>query len=234
MGAVVAQGITKAFGRGEARTAVLRGADFRAEEGELTFLVGPSGCGKTTLISILAAMLRPDEGRARVFGTDLSGLSGRRLTAFRGGTVGFIFQQFNLLPALDAADNAAVPLIVRGERPARARRRAVEMLDRLGLAGSAAKRPAQMSGGQQQRVAIARALIHEPRLVVCDEPTASLDAATGRTVMGFLRDLVREPGRAAIVVTHDERTFPFADRIAFMADGVVTHTALPPFEEKHP
>ncbi len=224
MSAIIATAVEKGFGTGEARAQVLRGADFRAEAGELTFLTGPSGCGKTTLISILAAMLTPDSGEVEVFGTQLAGLAGRRLTRFRGQTVGFVFQQFNLLPALDAADNAAVPLVVQGMSPATARRKACELLERLGLGAALTKFPRQMSGGQQQRVAIARALIHEPQLVVCDEPTASLDAASGRAVMELLRDVAVRSDRAAIVVTHDDRIYPFADRIAGMADGRVVRT----------
>jgi putative ABC transport system ATP-binding protein len=224
MSAIMALGVEMGFGFGDARAQVLRGADFRAEAGELTFLTGPSGCGKTTLISILAAMLTPDSGEVEVFGTRLAGLSRRQLTRFRGQTVGFVFQQFNLLPALDAADNAAVPLIVQGMAPAAARRRGCALLERLGLGASLTKFPAQLSGGQQQRVAIARALIHEPQLVVCDEPTASLDAASGRAVMELLRDIAVRPDRAAIIVTHDDRIYPFADRIAAMADGRVVKT----------
>jgi len=224
MSAIIATAVEKGFGTGEARAQVLRGADFRAEAGELTFLTGPSGCGKTTLISILAAMLTPDAGEVEVFGTRLGGLAGRRLTRFRGQTVGFVFQQFNLLPALDAADNAAVPLVVQGMSPAAARRKACALLERLGLGATLTRFPPQMSGGQQQRVAIARALIHEPQLVVCDEPTASLDAASGRAVIELLRDVAVRPDRAAIVVTHDDRIYPFADRIAAMADGRVVRT----------
>lgn len=226
MSAIVALGVEKGFGTGEARTQVLRGADFRAETGELTYLVGPSGCGKTTLISILAAMLTPDAGSVSVFGTALQGLSGPSLNRFRSRTVGFVFQQFNLLPALDAADNAAVPLVVQGVSPSRARARASELLDQLGLGAALTKFPAQMSGGQQQRVAIARALIHEPQLVVCDEPTASLDAASGHAVMALLRDVAVRADRAAIVVTHDDRIYQFADRIATMADGRVVSTTI--------
>ncbi len=224
MTAIVASGVEIGFGSGEALAQVLRGADFTAKAGELTFLTGPSGCGKTTLISILAAMLSPDKGKVEVFGTRLSGLSGRKLTRFRGGTVGFVFQQFNLLPALDAADNAAVPLVEQGTPPSQARRKACDLLARLGLGQALDKFPPQMSGGQQQRVAIARPLIHEPQLVVCDEPTASLDAASGRAVMEHLRDVAVRPDRAAIVVTHDDRIYPFADRIAAMADGRVIRT----------
>jgi putative ABC transport system ATP-binding protein len=224
MSAVTAQAVCKSFGSGETRTQVLRRVDFRAEAGEMTFLVGPSGCGKTTLISILSAMLKADAGEVSVFGVEPAKLRAGKLTQFRMRTVGFVFQQFNLLPALDAAENAAVPLIIQGLGASKARRRAAELLDRLGLGAHLSKFPAQLSGGQQQRVAIARALIHEPRLVVCDEPTASLDAASGRAAMELLKSIAVEKDRAAIVVTHDDRIYGFADRIAEMADGQVMRT----------
>ncbi len=226
MSAITARSVTKSFGSGNTRTPVLRGVDFSAEAGEMTFLVGPSGCGKTTLISILSAMLTPDGGDVFVFGVEPVKLRGGRLTQFRMRTVGFVFQQFNLLPALDAAENAAVPLIVQGLSAGKARKRAADLLDRLGLGAHVSQFPAQLSGGQQQRVAIARALIHEPRLVVCDEPTSSLDAASGQAVMALLRSIAIEKDRAAIIVTHDDRIHSFADRIAFMADGRVVRTTL--------
>lgn len=232
MTSVIAKNVVKSFGVGDTRTLVLRGADFEARAGEMTFLVGPSGCGKTTLISILAAMLSPDSGDVSVFGEQPFRLHRSQVTNFRMRTVGFVFQQFNLLPALDAAENAAVPLIVQGVPASTARKKARDLLDRLGLAGSLSKLPAQLSGGQQQRVAIARALIHQPRLVVCDEPTASLDGAAGRAVMELLRDVAVSPDRAAIVVTHDDRIYGLADRIATMADGRVVSTTSPPAQQE--
>lgn len=226
MAAIVTRGITKSFGQGETRTQVLRGVDFEANAGEMTLLVGPSGCGKTTFISILSALLSADSGFLSVFGTEPGRLGSGALVRFRRDTVGFVFQQFNLLPALDAAENVAVPLIIQGVSPRKARQRACEWLERLGLANHLGKLPAALSGGQQQRVAIARALIHEPRLLVCDEPTASLDAETGRGVMELLREVSLRPDRAAIIVTHDDRIFSYADRIAFMADGRMTHVQM--------
>jgi putative ABC transport system ATP-binding protein len=199
----------------------LRGVTFQARAGEMTLLVGPSGCGKTTLISAIAGMLTPDRGTIAVFGTEIHRLPRRRLTAFRGASVGFVFQQFNLLPALTATENASIPLRVIGRPAGEANRRAAALLDRLGLAAQRDRFPDELSGGQQQRVAIARALVHEPRLVVCDEPTASLDAANGHAAMALLRELAVRPDRAVIVVTHDDRIFPFGDRIAHMADGRV-------------
>jgi putative ABC transport system ATP-binding protein len=224
MSGVTVTKLVKSFGAGEARTTVLNGTDFSAAAGQMTFLVGPSGCGKTTLISVIAAMLSADSGVVDVFGTNPLKLRPRDVVRFRGETVGFVFQQFNLLPSLDAAENAAVPLIVQGMASAKARRKACDLLALLGLGASVSKLPSQLSGGQQQRVAIARALIHEPKLIVCDEPTSSLDAASGRTVMELFTSLAVRPDRAAIVVTHDDRIYPFADRIAFMEDGRVVRT----------
>jgi putative ABC transport system ATP-binding protein len=194
----------------------------------MTLLVGPSGCGKTTLISAIAGMLTPDAGSIAVFGTELGTLSRRRLTAFRGATVGFVFQQFNLLPALTATENASIPLRVLGRPAGEANRRAAALLDRLGLAAQRDRFPGELSGGQQQRVAIARALVHAPRLVVCDEPTASLDADSGQAAMTLLRELAVRPDRAVIVVTHDDRIFRFADRIAHMADGRIARLSDAP------
>jgi putative ABC transport system ATP-binding protein len=222
--AVRCRGVEKSFGEGQTRVRVLRGTDFDAPRGEMTFLVGPSGCGKTTLISVIGGILSSDGGEVHVLGQDLHGLRNGRLADFRLDNLGFIFQQFNLLPALTAAENASVPLVARGMSTAKAESRASEMLDRLGLGGHQHKFPAQLSGGQQQRVAIARALVHEPKLLICDEPTASLDAESGRKVMELLRDVALEGDRAVIVVTHDNRIFEFADRIATMADGVISNT----------
>ena len=224
MSAITVTNVVKSFGTGDTRTTVLNGTDFKADAGKITFLVGPSGCGKTTLISIIAAMLSADSGTVSVFGTDPLRLRPRDVVRFRGETVGFVFQQFNLLPSLDAAENASVPLIVQGMSSAKARRRACDLLALLGLSASVSKFPSQLSGGQQQRVAIARALIHEPKLIVCDEPTSSLDAASGKTVMELFSSMAVKPDRAAIVVTHDDRIYSFADRIAFMEDGRVVRT----------
>lgn len=215
------KGITKEFGSGSTRIQVLRGVDFSVRLGELMFLVGPSGCGKTTLISILAGLLTPNSGEIQVLGKSLRTLRGGRLVDFRASNIGFIFQQFNLLPTLTAAENAAVPLLAQHVSFGKAVRQAGLLLDKLGMQAHKNKLPSQLSGGQQQRVAIARALVHSPRLVICDEPTASLDAQTGQTVMQLLRDLAVTVDRAVIVVTHDDRVYKFADRISTMSDGMI-------------
>jgi len=228
--AVRCAGVEKSFGKGQARVRVLRGTDLAVPLGEMTFLVGPSGCGKTTLISVVGGILSADAGEVEVFGKDLTALSRGRMADFRLENFGFIFQQFNLLPALSATENAAVPLIARGESAKRAHRKAADTLHTLGLEGHTHKMPQQLSGGQQQRVAIARALVHEPRLVICDEPTASLDAESGHNVMELLRGVALEgdQDRSVIVVTHDNRIFDFADSIARMSDGVVEEGATGP------
>jgi putative ABC transport system ATP-binding protein len=220
--AVSCRGVTKEFGTGETRVQALRGVDLEVRTGELTLLVGPSGCGKTTLISIIAGLLEPTAGEVDVLGSNLGRLSSRRLVDFRREHIGFVFQQYNLLPALTAAENAAVPLLIAGLPRSEAVARGAALLESLGMGNRAHARPAEMSGGQQQRVAIARALVHEPRLLVCDEPTAALDAQAGHTAMELLRQVAVQPDRAVIVVTHDSRVFEFGDRIIYMDDGRVT------------
>jgi putative ABC transport system ATP-binding protein len=217
--AVSCKGVTKEFGANGTKTLALRGVDLEVHDGQLTLLVGPSGCGKTTLISLIAGLLNPTRGSVAVLGTDLAQLSSRRLAEFRAKNIGFVFQQYNLLPALSAAENAAVPLIITGWARARAIARARAMLATVGLGHRADNLPSQLSGGEQQRVAIARALIHEPRLLVCDEPTSALDAQSGQTVMELIKQVAVQPGRGVIVVTHDSRVYEFGDRMVEMSDG---------------
>jgi putative ABC transport system ATP-binding protein len=217
--AVVCEGITKWFGVGDAKVQALRGLDIEIGMGELAMLVGPSGCGKTTLISIIAGLLDPTEGDLEVLGTRPALLSQREQILFRRNNLGFVFQQFNLLPTLTAAENVAVPLFVAGADRRQAVEQASELLDVLGLGDRLHSLPSALSGGQQQRVAIARALVHNPRLVVCDEPTSALDAKTGHMVMEMFSEVAVRPDRAVIVVTHDSRIFEFADNITHMEDG---------------
>ncbi len=219
--AVRLRGVTKFYGSGANRVPALRGVDLEVAAGEVLMLVGPSGCGKTTLISIIAGILDRDEGECLVFGADFSTLSQHERTARRGRELGFVFQAFNLLPTLTAAENAAVPLLINGVEFAAAVKRGALMLDRVGLGERTGALPAELSGGQQQRVAIARALVHAPKLIVCDEPTSALDHQTGQSVMELLRDLARSDGRTLIIVTHDARIFSYADRIVRMDDGRV-------------
>lgn len=219
--AVICRQVVKEFGSGETRVQALRGIDVDIEFGEMTLLVGPSGCGKTTLISIMAGLLEPTSGEVELLGEHLEAMRGKRLVEFRGQNIGFVFQQYNLLPSLTAAENAAVPLLIGNVRRSEAVERAGEMLAAVGLGEKRKAMPSQLSGGQQQRVAIARALVNEPKLLVCDEPTAALDAKSGRTVMELIRRTAIGPGRAVIVVTHDSRVYDFGDRIVSMADGRV-------------
>ncbi len=224
MKAVHCHQIEKSFGTGETQVQVLRGVDFAAAQGEMTFLVGPSGCGKTTLTSIIAGLLDSDSGSVNLFGESLAALSARDQILFRRRHLGFVFQQYNLLPALTAAENAAVPLLAAGMNRKAAVKKATDLLGVLGIGHRADAAPRLLSGGQQQRVALARALVHEPRLIICDEPTAALDHKSGESVMELLSASAVHPDRAVVVVTHDSRVFHFAHRIAHMDDGVITHT----------
>jgi putative ABC transport system ATP-binding protein len=217
--AVVCRDLIKDFGSGDNRVQVLRGVDLEVQAGAMTLLVGPSGCGKTTLISVMAATLEPTAGEVVVLGANLTKMRDREKVTFRGKNIGFVFQQFNLLPALTARENVAVPLLILGQPRKVALEKAAVLLEAVGLGQRMNNHPAQLSGGQQQRVAIARSLIHEPRLLVCDEPTSALDAQSGRTVMELIRRVAVQPGRAVIVVTHDSRVYDFADRIVHMSDG---------------
>jgi putative ABC transport system ATP-binding protein len=219
--AVSCRQITKSYGTGEARVTAVWGVDLEVRRGELLMLVGPSGCGKTTLLSVITAILDQDSGTCEVFGRDLQHMSQSERARFRGVSIGFVFQLFNLLPALTAIENVAIPLLINGISRRKAEARAREILEAVELGTRFRARPAQLSGGQQQRVAIARALVHDPKLIVCDEPTSNIDHETGRSMMQLLRDIARSPERAVIVVTHDTRIFEFADRIARMDDGKI-------------
>ncbi len=221
--AVKARGISKWFGHNEARIQALRRLDLDIAMGELAMLVGPSGCGKTTLISVIAGLLDPSEGDLEVLGELPKLMTKKERILFRRRNLGFVFQQFNLLPALTAAENVAVPLFISGWKRGLAVEKAEVLLADLGLGDRIHALPSQLSGGQQQRVAMARALIHDPRLVVCDEPTSALDAHAGHKVMELLAELAVRPDRAVIVVTHDSRVLDFADTIAHMDDGRITH-----------
>jgi len=211
--------INKDFPVGERDIRVLHDINCEIRLGDLTMIVGPSGCGKTTLISILSGILSASSGTIDVMGTTLTKISDTKKVLFRRENIGFIFQQYNLLPALTAAENAAIPLTAAGIAESEALQKARSILENIGMDGQTEKLPRQLSGGQQQRVAIARALIHDPKLIICDEPTAALDAKTGQQVMQILRGVADDKNRAVLVVTHDNRIFHFADRILEMSDG---------------
>ena len=219
--AVICRDLTKSFKTGDSDVPALRGIDLEVRCGELMMLVGPSGCGKTTLVSIIASILRADSGYCEVLGVDYGAISEKESIRFRGENIGFIFQAFNLLPVLTVEMNIAIPLIINGATEARALLAAEQVLEEVGLGDRRDAFPSELSGGQQQRVAIARAIVHRPKLLVCDEPTSALDHTTGAMVMNILRRTTRARGTTAIIVTHDNRIFDYADRIAHMEDGSI-------------
>lgn len=224
--AVQVQHISKDFIVGERPIRVLRDINLDIFDHELTMLVGPSGCGKTTLLSIISGILSPSEGDIVLCGQPLGDMTDQEKVLLRRHDVGFIFQQYNLLSSLTVAENAALPLLAASVQYSKALARAGEVMSWLGMGDQVNKLPRQLSGGEQQRVAIARALVHNPRLIVCDEPTAALDAKTGASVLEILRTIALEEKRSVVVVTHDERIFRFADRIVTMDDGLIV-------EDKH-
>jgi putative ABC transport system ATP-binding protein len=226
--AVRCRELRKEFSSGETQALVLRNVDLDVPLGEMTFLVGPSGSGKTTLLSVIAGLLDASGGELEVLGKHVHRMPSQERIRFRRQYLGFIFQQYQLLPALTAAENAAVPLLAARVNRHTAIAQAVALLEQLGIGARVHALPAQLSGGQQQRVAIARALIHEPRLILCDEPTAALDAETGHAVIELLAEIALRPDRAVILVTHDNRIFDFADRIAFMEDGHIARIEAKP------
>ena len=223
--AICVRGLTKRYGDGPAAFTALRGVDLDVAAGELVMLSGPSGSGKTTLLSIVGCTLAPTTGSVRLFGQEVAGLAERELARIRLGLLGFVFQAHNLVPALDAQDNVALVLELRGLGRAAAREEAARQLDAVGLASKLRSRPPDLSGGQRQRVAIARALAGSPPMLLADEPTASLDAESGLAVSTTLRDLARRHGHTVVVVTHDTRIFHLADRIVRIEDGQLQQEA---------
>lgn len=220
--AIHCERLIKTYGTGDAQVQALRGVNLDVRFGELLMLAGPSGCGKTTLISIIAGILDQDTGQCTVLGRDLQQMNLDERAHFRGSSIGFVFQSFNLLPSLTVAENVAMPLLINGMARKEAVSRARATLGSVGLSTRADALATQLSGGQKQRVAIARALVHEPAVIICDEPTSNLDHAAGHQVMDILRRVARTPERVVLVVTHDSRIFEFADRIAHMDDGIIT------------
>lgn len=217
--AVRCRELTKTYGSGQAAVSALRGVDLDVRRGEMLMLVGPSGCGKTSLISIIATLSDQNSGGCEVLGRDVRQMDEPARAQFRNQAIGFVFQVFNLLPALSVVENIALPMLIAGAGRRRAESRAAELADSVGLGDRRGALPRELSGGQQQRVAIARALVRQPELLLCDEPTSSLDHDTGQMIMELLMKEAKAPDRAVIVVTHDPRIFGFADRIARMDDG---------------
>jgi putative ABC transport system ATP-binding protein len=215
--AVVLDGVTKSYGRGEGAVRALDDVSLAFEPGTFTAIMGPSGSGKTTLLQVAAGLDRADRGTVRIGLTDVTALGERRLAQLRRRHVGFVFQSFNLLPSLTAAQNVILPLRLGGERPRRGVAR--DALARVGLGDRAGQRPAQLSGGQQQRVAIARALVTEPEVIFADEPTGALDRRSARDVLALLREATDGDGRTVVMVTHDPVAAAIADQVVFLADG---------------
>ncbi len=223
--AISCSDVSKSYVTGKTVTPALQGINLEIKAGELFMLVGPSGCGKTTLISVMAGILNHDSGSCLVFGNDLKGMTDYKRTEYRGSTIGFVFQAYNLIPTLTTAENVTIPLLLNGYSRAKAMTRAKEILAEVGLDAKVKSLPTELSGGQQQRVAIARALAHNPRLIVCDEPTSALDHKTGGEVMELFKREAMKEQRTLVIVTHDSRIFNFADRIAVMDDGRVRQVA---------
>ncbi len=219
--AVRCEKLVKIYDTGGQKVIALNGIDLSINLGELMMLVGPSGCGKTTLISVIAGILDQDSGVCELFGENVNAMRSKDKLQFRARHIGFVFQAFNLLPSLNAAENVSIPLLINGVKRAEAERLAIKVLEQVGLGDRWKSFPSQLSGGQQQRVAIARALVHSPRLIVCDEPTSALDHVSGHNVMTLLKEVALHQDRALVIVTHDARIFEFADRIAQMDDGHV-------------
>jgi putative ABC transport system ATP-binding protein len=219
--AVAIKGVEMALQSGRQVLQILKGIDWEIPGGNIQLLMGPSGSGKTTLLSILAGLLTPSEGKVYLLGQEITRMSRSRLARFRLQHIGFIFQDFNLFPALTAAENIEVVLNIKGIKGKVARNQAQALLEQVGLGDKGKQKPRDLSGGQKQRVAIARALAGHPQLIMADEPTASLDSQSGHAVMELLRKLAKEEGATVLIVTHDPRIMDVADRIAHLDEGIL-------------
>lgn len=224
--AIVARGVEMVFQNGPQTYQALKAIDLDINQGDIHLLMGPSGSGKTTLLSILGGILTPTHGRVCLFGQDLTRMSRSKLAQFRLRNIGFIFQEFNLFPALNAVENVELALDMKGVKGRAAHREAMALLDEVGLANKARSMPRDLSGGQKQRVAIARALTGNPQLIMADEPTASLDSQSGHAVITLLRKLAKERHRTVVMVTHDPRITDVADRVSYLEDGELQPHAL--------
>lgn len=219
--AIECRGIKKHYGANENRVDALRGIDLEIFKGQLTLLVGPSGSGKTTLLSIITTILTPNEGELKLLDQNMKELSDNQRAQFCRDHLGIVFQSLFLIPTLSVVENISLPLVIAGHNKKIANNKALDLLDKMHLIHRQNSSPNLLSKGQQQRVAIARAMINESEILVCDEPTSSLDQSSGLEIMTLLRDKVLSASRAVLVVTHDQRTFPFADRIIYMNDGQI-------------
>lgn len=219
--AIQCKGIKKHYGDNETRIDALKGIDLEIEQDKLTLLVGPSGSGKTTLLSIITTILTPDEGQLFILGQEINRMSEPEKARFRSENLGVVFQSLYLIPTLNVVENVSLPLLVEGQHQQTANEKAFEILKQMNLSERSKFCPDYLSKGQQQRVAIARAMVNDSKIIVCDEPTSSLDHAAGNEIMSLLKDLTIHSSRAILVVTHDHRIFSFADRIIFMSDGQI-------------
>jgi putative ABC transport system ATP-binding protein len=217
--AIVATGLTKWFGEGEARVTAVNNVDLVAHFGEMLFIVGPSGSGKTTMLSMISGILRPNAGNVKVKGADIWTLNNDQLADFRLNTIGFVFQDYHLFPRLTTAENVAIPLILKQRNWNESITEARKQLEIVGLKNRGDMLPVKLSGGEQQRVAIARAIISRPEILIFDEPTASLDGDTGRMIIAFVKENILNENRCILIVTHDARINEYADRILHMEDG---------------
>jgi len=220
--AIRANKLVKWFGEGDAKTFAIREVTFEASFGEMLYIEGPSGSGKTTLLSMISGILRPNSGSVTVKDLDIWSLPADQLADFRLGTIGFVFQDYHLFPRLTTAENVAIPLILKKQDWDASLKLAQRYLEIVGLRDRAQLPPVKLSGGEQQRVAIARAIVSGPDILIFDEPTASLDGDTGKRILEFVKGNILNEKRCILVVTHDSRIFPYADRIIRMEDGKIT------------
>jgi putative ABC transport system ATP-binding protein len=226
-GIIVANGVTKTYDTGKVKVDALRGVDLSIKEGEMIAVMGPSGCGKTTLLNCLSGLDDITAGEILIRGTKLSEMNDRVRTSYRAKKIGFIFQAYNLLPVLTAAENVELPLLISGTAPKEARRKAIDALATVGLADWQNHKPAELSGGQQQRVTIARSLVNKPEIVFGDEPTGNLDSESSKEIMALLKKLNKENRQTFIIVTHDYNVGKLADRIVMMRDGKIEKDFVP-------
>jgi putative ABC transport system ATP-binding protein len=229
--AVETVSLSKVYGEGSTTVHALRGVSLEFPDGEFAAIMGPSGSGKSTLLHLLGALDKPSSGRVIVGGTDLSGLSDRKLTLLRRERMGFVFQFFNLIPTLSAEENILLPALIAGEKADKYSGRLDELLDLVGLSARRTHRPDELSGGEQQRVAIARALVRNPDIILADEPTGNLDSSTGAGVLDLLKESAGRYDQTILMVTHDPRAAAFADRVVFLSDGRVVDEARDPDPE---
>jgi putative ABC transport system ATP-binding protein len=226
-GIIVAVDLKKTYDTGKVKVDALKGLEFKVREGEMVAVMGPSGCGKTTLLNCISGLDDISSGEVMIRGRSLSKMSDRERTRYRAEKIGFIFQAYNLLPVLTAAENVEMPLLLGGVKPKDARLKAIEALKAVGLEEWKDHKPAELSGGQQQRVTIARSLVNRPEIVFGDEPTGNLDSESSRDIMQLLKKLNKENGQTFIIVTHDYNIGKMADRIVMMKDGLVEKEFVP-------